>query len=168
MICCVVQLARRMLGDREMDETPTFVREEHQDEEHAARHGRHREKVHRNHGPQVIGEERSPCLRWPVGAADAGAARPCALRHRCPASAVRRESAPQNGFAALIFAMSAPRTTSVDWRPRRDDRERAAPPSALPLAMPAYDGIRLDEDERLAPVPPRVGEEDPEDSVACL
>jgi hypothetical protein len=38
--------------------------------------------------------------------------------------------------------------------------------SAQPLAMPAHDGVWLDDDQCPAPVPPYVGEEDPEGSIA--
>ena len=32
--------------------------------------------------------------------------------------------------------------------------------------MPAHDGVWLDDDERRAPVPPRVGEEHPKQSIS--
>jgi hypothetical protein len=40
------------------------------------------------------------------------------------------------------------------------------PPSAQPLAMPAHDPIGLDEHQGVAPVPPRLQQYDPEESVA--
>jgi hypothetical protein len=49
--------------------------------------------------------------------------------------------------------------------PSRRLRARC-PPTAQPLAMPADNGVRLDENQCLAPVPPGLGEHDPEDSVA--
>ena len=73
--------------------------------------------------------------------------------------------APQSGFALVIFATSVRKATSVDGRPRRDGRERAAHRRRNHWRCQRTNGVGLDEDQGLAPVPPRVGEEDPEESV---
>jgi hypothetical protein len=44
----------------------------------------------------------------------------------------------------------------------------AGPSSAKPVAMPPDDGVRLDEHQRRALVPPRSGQSDPKQSVPCL
>jgi hypothetical protein len=44
-----------MLSDREMNDAPAVVREEHQNEEHAASDGGNREEVDRDQGCCVIG-----------------------------------------------------------------------------------------------------------------
>jgi hypothetical protein len=54
--------SRGMLGDPEMDDAPTVVRQQHQDEQHAAGQGRHREEVQRDRCGQVIPEEGVPRL----------------------------------------------------------------------------------------------------------
>jgi hypothetical protein len=51
-----------MLGDREMDDAPVVMREQYEDEEHAARHGRDREELHSDQRRHVIGQERAPGL----------------------------------------------------------------------------------------------------------
>src|SRR5262249_24115318 len=57
----------RMVGDREMGDAPAMVREQYEDEEHAARDGRDREEVHRDQRGHVVGEEGAPGLaRWVV------------------------------------------------------------------------------------------------------
>jgi hypothetical protein len=51
-----------MLGDREVHDSATVVRKQHEHEQYAAGEGRHREEVHRDQGRDVIFEERSPGL----------------------------------------------------------------------------------------------------------
>jgi hypothetical protein len=51
-----------MLRDREVDDSPALVCEQHQDEQHTSSERRDREEIHRDQGGCVIGHERSPRL----------------------------------------------------------------------------------------------------------
>jgi hypothetical protein len=48
-----------MFGNRNVHDAPAFVRQEYQNEEHAACDRRHREEVHRYQSGYVIREKRS-------------------------------------------------------------------------------------------------------------
>jgi hypothetical protein len=54
MICCAVQAAVGWSVIRKVDDAPTLVREQHQDEEHAASDGWDRKEVHRDQSRHVI------------------------------------------------------------------------------------------------------------------
>jgi hypothetical protein len=53
-----------MIGDRNVDDTSACMREDHQDEQQAARSCRHDKEVGRCDLVKVIREERAPGLRW--------------------------------------------------------------------------------------------------------
>ncbi len=53
---------RRMVRDRQVDDSSAVVREQYEDEQDASGEGRDREEVHRDEGCDVIGQERSPRL----------------------------------------------------------------------------------------------------------
>src|SRR5215216_2518728 len=60
-----------------------------------------------------------------------------------------------------------PPNGSIRTRPPRTTPRRAPRPSPTkPLAMPSHDGVGLDEHERGAPVPPRLGQHDPKQPIS--
>src|SRR5438309_10027850 len=53
-----------MLGDVEMEDAPALVGEHDEDEQDAEPRGGHAEEIDRDQVTAVIGQERSPSLRW--------------------------------------------------------------------------------------------------------
>src|SRR5207244_2269723 len=77
---------------------------------------------------------------------------------------VESRQAPQRGFAWVIWSTSVRMAAVVLGRPGRVRVERWAQRRAEPLAMPTHDRVGLHDDRGRSL--PRLGEEDPKQSIA--
>ena len=72
--------------------------------------------------------------------------------------------APQRLFSAAIWRIKSRQCASM--RPAKASRA-TAPPSSEPIAMPTFDGGRLDQHQRVSPPRPRPSQDQPQQTVRC-
>src|SRR5262249_5719430 len=161
-------LGCRMLRDVEMHDAATDVRQHDNYEEHATRKSRHGEKIHRRGGCKVIREKRFPRLRRPT-CLRFQQTRDGALRHvdaERQQFAVNPRSAPQR-VRRRHLAHKGSDLLINGWTAMMALQRAARPTAAKPVTMPADDGVRWHDHQRLAPVLPTSREYYPRESVAC-
>jgi len=156
----------RALGHVEVEDAPAMVGEHDEDEEHTQTSGGHREEIDGDEVPDVVGEERAPCLgRW---------------------SAPLREQ-PRDGALGNVNAELQQLPVDSGSTPERIGRGhtgdqrldlgvdgRAAPGGpggelapvlAEAAALPAQDGGGRHDDQGLLPPGPDVGERNPQETI---
>ena len=156
-----------MLGDVDVNDPPALMHQHDEDEQDAARQGRDGEEIDRRQRGDVIRQKRAPRLgrrtaRSPQEPRDGS------LRDRDAHSAqfaMDPRRSPQRIRGGHLAHQRANGGIGP-WAARTHPRRAPRPSPAEPFAMPSHHGVGLDEHERRAPVPPRLGQYDPKQPIA--
>jgi hypothetical protein len=157
----------RVLGDVEVHHAPPVMSEDEQHKEYAQARGGHGEEVDRHQVVDVVGEERPPRLRR----------RSPLLRDQSRDGALGDDDAELGELAMNSrgtpqrIGLGHPGDQSGDRQARRRPAHRARRRQLRPVfrestALPAQDGVRGHDHQRVPPSAPELGEADPEQAVS--
>ncbi len=150
----------------EMHDPPPFVTKYDENEEQSESRGRHDEEVDRRHASDVIFEECSPCLRRRLRMARQ------VFRYGCLRDfEAELQQLSVNSRRAPKWVLAGHPTDKVADLPRQGRSPRFSssrlpgPEESEPLSVPTDNGLRLDDDQRLAPARSQAREDDPENPI---
>jgi hypothetical protein len=155
-----------VLGDIDVHDPASVVRDQNEHEEHAAGQRRDGEEIHRDEGREVVGEEGAPRLGWWTRELREQS-RYRALGDFNPQLrelAVDARGAPQRIGACHVGEESG--DGRIERGPTSAVPSRAlSPPPTQPGPMPSDDGLRVDEHKCRPPLAPGGRQQDPKHAV---